>query len=214
MKEFYLSLPDQKQFSFFVPYYTPILQKFDYVRIVPDQTFVKGFVDSEYENAFFKVDYPCYYIPIKKDNVHWGFILKGQGKHTPSYTNWVRCFNFDSLFGPDQYVCLVEGMKDAGIFIEYGLPVLSYLTSYPGKDLIDLIVKMGKYIIFCPDGDLAGQNAQIKFKKNMHDLGYDNYYVHQMVGDAKDFGDYYKPELTEYVLMNFQNVKNILRSLG
>jgi hypothetical protein len=215
VKNFYLSLPKQGQVRIEIPYYTDVLKGFNYVRVIPDISFIEGCsIPLEYRNAFYKISYPAYYVPIKRENVHWGFILKGKDKHTPSYTNWLRCFNFDDLFRDEGCIVMVEGMKDAYIFLENGIPVIAYLTSFPAKDLIDLAISRGKFIVFCPDNpviDLAGKNAGDKFKKYMELIGYKSFLVFNVYhGDIKDFGDYFILDKREMVLRSFDVLKGLL----
>jgi hypothetical protein len=200
VRSFYLSLPNQDQFSIHIPYYTDVLHRYSYVRVIPDLSFVEGFVDAEYLKAFHKVSYPCYYIPIKKDNVHW-----------------VRCFNFEDIFRSDRVIVLVEGMKDAYIFLLNNIPAIAYLTSFPSQDLLDLLILMGKFIIFIPDNpviDFAGKNAGDKFKEVMQFKKYQHYFVfNNYVGNIKDFGDWFLEEKREAAEKSFIFIKNFIRGI-
>ena len=121
--QFYQSLPEMGAFpDFYMEGYTEALQLIKGVRVVPNSTFVED-LSKDYRDMFNLVGYPSYYVPIKVGKEHYGFTLKGsKTKKNPHFSLWLNMFNIEAIYADSPYLFVVEGIKDAYLWLYYGLP--------------------------------------------------------------------------------------------
>jgi hypothetical protein len=179
--------------DFYVPGYTEAVATLPEVKIIPNPSYLEMF-PSEFLYLFKGgMQFPCYYIPIRLDRAHYGFILKGTTKQTPRYTTWYPFFNLQVLRDPRPYVFVTEGIKDAGVLLQMGLPAMAMLTASVSDVPLKAFKEYGKIPILLPDNDAAGALAVAKMHRKLKAQGMP-YKVH-MVQGHKDLGDWYVPEL-------------------
>jgi hypothetical protein len=178
--------------GFYVPGYTEALATLKEVRIIPDFSFLEMF-PREFMYLFKgDMQFPCYYIPIRMDRAHYGFILKGASKQTPRFTTWYPFFNLQALKDPRPYVFVTEGIKDAGILLQMGYPAMAMLTASVSEVPLQAFKEFNKTPILIPDNDGAGATAVEKMHRKLraHGIPYRMY----MAQGHKDLGDWYVPE--------------------
>ena len=164
MANFYASLPTSLR-TFYIKGYSEAFSMMDGVRVVPSIEFLTAvpydlqylfqFKDKKTET---KISFPMYYVPIKKGRAHYGFFLKSGGiKSTPSETWWkgMKIGNLDALYSPHPYVVLVEGFKDAYLFLKTGIPVVIMAGATVSFDFIEEAKSLGKTIVHAGDNDEA-----------------------------------------------------------
>lgn len=209
--ELYSSLPLPSPKLLYIPGYTEALTGVTGIRIIPTYDFT-AMLPGIYRRFFDTMTYPCYYIPVKIGSAHYGFILKGIDKMTSRYSSYYPFFNMDSLLSDKPYVFLVEGIKDAGIFIERGEPVISILTSGISPEHAALFRQFNKCPIIIPDNDGAGKKGARRLVNRDNSLGISVFYVH--VHGHKDMGNYYdSPNLRSFVEQTYSSAVSIARSI-
>ena len=167
MLGFYSSLPKTVP-GFYLKGYTEALSYLRGVRVIPSEDFLisvpnefRYFFDFKDPRSGEELTYPAYYVPIKVDRNHYGFLIKSPGvKATPGESWWsgFKVANLEALYDPRPYVVLVEGIKDAFMFLRADLPVVSLLTAGPTLSFLRECKCLGKTIYFAGDNDEAGLN--------------------------------------------------------
>lgn len=213
LQEFYQTLPTIHQFpqeKFYIPGYTePLREVRDAtqlkVRVIPSREHVVDLPQKHRENMF-SVGFPCYYIPIKKGPEHYGYLLKGRQKKTVKYSQWYSVFNADAIYDGTTFLFVVEGIKDAYIFLKHRLPVISMLTSTLEEDTLKEIERYKKVLVVIPDNDDTGAAKLQWFYDKLQ--GYANASTLYAIQGHKDFGDWFDQAgndvLRKRVEWNFQ----------
>jgi len=210
LHEMYMALPLPGQAPIYIPGYTEALSYVPGVRVIPDHSYYAD-VPYLYRQFFTPVEYPAYYIPVNVGRKHYGFILKGQGKMSSRYSSYFPFFNLDAFLRPEPYVVVVEGIKDAGIFLERNIPVMAMLTSGMSEASASVFDLFSKVPIFVQDGDQAGDKGVSQYKRK-HPTS-PMYRVRPF--GHKDMGDYYdKPQLRPFVEATYSKVTNIIGVLN
>lgn len=212
LSAFYMNLPRPKHLpDFYLPGYTEALSYVQGVKVIPSYEFAKE-MPYPYNGVIATIPFPCYYIPIKLGKAHYGFICKSYDKQTPRYSTYYPFFNLDALLDHRSYVFVVEGVKDAGIFLERGEPVISMLTSGMGKDHAKMFVEFKKTPIFLPDNDSPGRAGVREFCSH-HAKRLKLAPCVVLASGHKDMGDYYLPDKRLFVERTFQKAIAVARSL-
>lgn len=213
MLNFFLSLPKLQDYKggLYIPGYTETLGLIDGVRVIPNKGFTEQ-VSSFLQRYFISLEFPYYYIPIKKGKVHYGFILKGQEKKTIKWSNYHKVFNMEAIWDDRDYIFLVEGIKDAYLLLRLNQPVISVLTSMPSRGLLEEIKETGKKVIFIPDNDKAGSNARLRFLKLCFDVGVRGEVY--SISRVKDLGDFFDLSLRDLVYEEMREIKRRYIDVG
>jgi len=210
LHEMYTALPTQAQAPIYIKGYSEALSFIPGVRVIPDHGYYAD-LPTIYKQFFSPVEFPAYYIPISMGRKHYGFIIKGQGKMSSRYSSYFPFFNLDAFLRPEPYVVVVEGIKDAGIFLERNIPVMAMLTSGMSEASASVFSVFNKTPIWMQDGDSAGDKGVAQYKRK-HPKS--PIYRVRPFGH-KDTGDYYdKPELRPLVEATYAKVTSIIAALG
>ncbi len=194
MLDFYCSLPKINTFDFYIKGYTEVLELVRGVRLVPNRDFLTS-LDKRWEDYFYSLPFPYYFIPIFIGYKCIGFILKGEAKKTIKYSVGINAFNLDAVYSNLPFVILVEGIKDAYVFLQAGLPTIAILTNIASPDLLDFIKKHNKKIIFIPDNDSAGESGLHRMKERLQ-----GNFMSWKWKEFKDSGDYFNEQLSGKVI--------------
>jgi hypothetical protein len=216
LKEFFLSLPliDQVPVSqFFVPGYTESLKLFSEVRVVLSDEWLRG-VPRELQDYFYKVGFPCYFVPIFTGRNCFGFVAKGFGKYTPRFSTNMLLPGCERIRGGET-VIFCEGFKDCFLPMlacgDLPVVVLPMLTAVPGRDLLSLLAGYGCPVILVPDNDghagdhlgrffeLCGKTGARGFEFRLSQVG--------------DFGDFFNPVLRARALQEARKLREFVSSL-
>ena len=216
VKGFFSTLPLIHQvdpYLFYVRGYTEALRNFSEVRVVLSEEWLCG-VPFELKDYFFRVGFPCYFIPIFQANICYGFVVKGFGKETPKFCTNMLLPGCEKIAGGELLV-LVEGLKDA--FIPFhacqGLPAVavSMLTAVPSREFLEAAKAANCSVLFAPDNDAYAQNHQARFYELCGKAG--------ICGDvfrldgAKDFGDFFDPKLRTVVVNEGKRLRDHVKKL-
>jgi hypothetical protein len=195
--EMYLELPEPSEKLLYIPGYTETLECIEGARIVPSLDYYEA-VPYQFRKLFDVMIPPFYYIPIKMDSTHYGFILKGADKLTSKFSTFYPFFNLDALLSDKPYVFVVEGIKDAGIFLLRGHPAISMLTSGMSDEHLQMFSFYDKTPVFVPDNDPPGAKSLIKMKRYLDRQRYPCFSVTPRL--HKDMGNFFdRPDLATYV---------------
>jgi len=217
-RDFYSLLPliDQVDpYRFYVKGYTEALKLFSGVRVVLDEGWLNG-VPPDLQDYFFRVKFPCYFIPIFRDSNCFGFVVKGFQKETPRF-----CTNNKYLPGCErihggEVVVLVEGIKDSYLpFLACkGLPVvvIPMLTAIPSKDLLGFLKEMGCSLVFVPDNDVYKGDHVSRFYELCGKVGVKGF-VFELNG-IKDFGDFFVSESRGWVLGEGKRLREMVKGMS
>ena len=210
--ELYLMLPSMAKSDLYIPGYTEALQCVEGVRVVPDCTFEEA-IPFKFRRFFGVPGFPCYYIPIKMGVRHFGFILKGRGKSTSRLSSYYPFFNLDALLSPKPYVFVVEGIKDAGMFLLRGEPVMGMLTSGMSEDMSKVFQEFQKTPIFVQDNDAAGDVGMRQMAHHMKKIKQP--FFHVKPSGHKDMGDFFDhPELRFAVEATYAQAASIATTIS
>ena len=211
LEDVYNGLPFPETCPIYIPGYTEALSHVEGVRVLPDPSFYSE-LPLWLRTYFDPVEYPAYYIPVKLGNRHFGFIIKGQGKMSSRFSTYHTFFNLDALTSDRPYAVVVEGIKDAGMFLERGLPALSMLTSGMSAESARIFVEFNKIPIIVQDKDAAGDKGCQAFHRHMKKHNLPFFRIRPLV--HKDMGDYYdRPDLRIHVESTFSRVLSVVHSL-
>lgn len=211
LHEMYTGLPFPETCPIRIPGYTEALSYVEGVRVIPDPGYYED-LPVWLRHYFIPVEYPAYYVPIKTGNKHYGFILKGQGKMSSRFSTYYPFFNLDALLSPHPYVVVTEGIKDAGIFLERGIPTMAMLTSGMSEESARVFLEYQKVPILVQDKDAAGDTGSRLLRKYLSKQGFSLMRVRPV--SHKDMGDYYdRPDLRSYVESTFNKVQSIILNL-
>jgi hypothetical protein len=216
LKEFFLSLPliDQVPANqFYVPGYTESLKLFSEVRVVLSDEWLQG-VPHDLQDYFYKVGFPCYFVPIFAGRSGFGFVVKGFGKYTPRFATNMLLPGCERLKGKE-IVILVEGFKDAYLPMLScrGLPVvvLPMLTAVPSKDLLSLLGQYKCRVVMVPDNDDQAGGHLARFYELCGKTGLNGRQFR--LSQVGDFGDFFRPELREAALLEAKKLRGFISSL-
>jgi hypothetical protein len=216
LKEFFLSLPliDQVPITqFYVPGYTESLKLYSDVRVVLSNDWLQG-VPHDLQDYFYKVGFPCYFVPIFTGRSCFGFVTKGSGKFTPRFATNTLLPGCERLKGGETVV-FVEGFKDSYLpMLSCGdLPVvvLPMLTAVPSKDLLSLLGQQGCKVVLVPDNDDYAGDHLARFyelcgKTGAHGFQY-------RLSMVEDFGDFFNPDLRGAALREAKKLRGFLSKL-
>jgi hypothetical protein len=216
LKEFFLSLPliDQVPINqFFVPGYTESLKLFSEVRVVLSDEWLQG-VPYELQDYFYKVGFPCYFIPIFTVRSCYGFVAKGFGKHTPRFSTNMLLPGCEKITGGETVV-LCEGFKDCFLPMlackDLPVVVLPMLTAVPSKDLLSLLASYGNSVIFVPDNDDHAGNHLARFFELCGKTGVNGFQFR--LSQVGDFGDFFETELRGRALQEAKKLRSFVSSM-
>jgi hypothetical protein len=216
LKEFFLSLPLIDQVSaeqFYVPGYTESLKLFSEVRVVLSDEWLQG-VPHDLQDYFYKVGFPCYFVPIFTKRNCFGFVTKGFGKYTPRFATNMLLPGCERLGGKETVV-FVEGFKDAYLPMmsckDLPVVVLPMLTAVPSKDLLSMLGQYDCNVVMVPDNDdLAGGHLS-RFYELCGKTGARGFQFR--LSQVGDFGDFFKPELREKALQEARKLRGFISQL-
>jgi hypothetical protein len=215
--EFYQSLPLIGQvdaYHFYVRGYSEALRLFTGVRVVMSSEWLVG-VPAELRDYFFKVQFPCYFVPVFSGRSCYGFVLKGHRKETPRF-----CTNF-MLPGMERVVSgsiviLVEGFKDCYVPIkatsDLGAVVIPMLTSVPGTELLSYLSGLGCRVIFVPDNDEHRGDHVARFLTLCGKLSVKAPVVFDLSPGVGDFGNFFDCELRNFVLGDGKRLRGVVNA--
>lgn len=204
--EFYSSLPTPEVLpSFYVRGYTEALHYYTGVRVVPDYSFVESLPKIHLEHIK-AAGFPCYFIPVERDNKCYGYVVKSYQKLTPRYTTKSYIPGLDCI-KDGQAVVFVEGIKDSYLLKVVGLPVLPMCTSMISDDMFRFLQEHHCNVLFVPDNDSHRDNTIEKFKKKISKYSL-SYFIYHLK-TVKDLGDYFVDELRSAALNEAKTIKKL-----
>lgn len=211
MLDFYLSLPSVQDCPFYVEGYSEALEFISGVRVIPNKGFIEGLSEDIRKNIL-SVGFPCYYIPNKVGKDHYGFIVKGNKKGTPRYGIRYKFFNLEAVFDGQDILYIVEGIKDAFLFLFFKRSVVASLTTQLSDSDIEEISRHKKVVVIVSDNDTAGVAGSSKMFKKFRALGVSAYVYRPKL--HKDLGDWFdRPELRGMIKMEFKSIIKVGESL-
>jgi hypothetical protein len=212
-KDFYSVLPLASQvdpYHFYVPGYTESLRLFSEVRVVLNEEWLSG-VPYDLKDYFFKVQFPCYFIPIFRGSECYGFVVKGFSKMTPRFCTNMLLPGCERING-GELVILVEGFKDAYLPMlaceGLRVVVVPMLTSVPSKELLSFLAAMQCLVLYVSDNDehRAGHSARffelaghIGVRVNKFDLR-----------SLEDFGDFFLPSKRDQAVIEARSLRSVV----
>jgi len=215
-RSFFSTLPLVHQvdtYQFYVKGYTEALRYFSEVRVVLSEEWLVG-VPTDLKDYFYRVGFPCYFIPIFYKQSCFGFVVKGFHKETPKFCTNMLLPGCERITGSN-LVVLVEGLKDAYVPMLAcdGLPavVVPMLTSVPSKELLYLFKEMRCEVLFVPDNDSYQKEHRARFYELCGKLGMAGT-VFELSG-AKDFGNFFDVETRNVVVSEGKRLREMARSL-
>lgn len=201
--EVYLSLPTLEQYpQFYVPGYTESLKTYTGVRVVPDQSFVEG-VASPHRMYLTHMQYPYYFIPVRKGNNCYGYVLKSQEKRTPRLVSNFFLPGYEDV-QDNSIVCCAEGFKDTYLLRAAGIPCFPMLTAILTESLLSDLVARHIHLLFIPDNDSHRDHTKQQLEKKAKSVKL-SYSVYDL-SMVKDLGDFFLPELRSAALQEAHNI--------
>jgi hypothetical protein len=171
-------------------------------------------VAVDLQDYFYKVGFPCYFVPIFTGRNCFGFVVKGFGKYTPRFATNMLLPGCERLRGGET-VLFCEGFKDCFLpmLACRGLPVvvLPMLTAVPSREMLSLLAGYGDQIVMVPDNDdhagdhlgrffeLCGKTRAKGFQFRLSQVG--------------DFGDFFNPELRVKALQEAKKLRGFISNL-
>jgi len=214
-RDFFSALPSLSQvdlYHFYVKGYTESLKLFSDVRVVLNEDWLSG-VPYELQDHFFKVNFPCYFIPIFRGTDCYGFVVKGFSKCTPRFCTNSLLPGCERITG-GELVILVEGFKDAYLpmLACQGLPVvvIPMLTSVPSKELLTFLHSMGCSVLFVSDNDEHRANHSARFFELAGRVGL-KAIKFDLMGSVEDFGDFFLPSRRERAVMEAHSLRSAIQ---
>ena len=223
LRDWFTTLPLLSQvnkYQFYIPGYTEALSLFSEVRVVMGEDWISG-VPSDLQQHFYKVKFPCYFIPIFVGENCYGFVLKGFSKTTPRFCTNLLLPGCEKIKG-GEIIVLVEGIKDCYIpmLACKGLPVvvIPLLTSVPSLGLLEFLRDAGCRVLYIPDSDDHVSNHKARFFELCGKAGIKSgFYELPSNGSVcafKDYGDFFSPNLRTLVLNDAKRLRSYLQGLG
>jgi hypothetical protein len=216
LKEFFLALPliDQVPVSqFYVSGYTESLKLFSDVRVVLSDEWLRG-VPIDLQDYFYKVGFPCYFVPIFTGRNCFGFVTKGFGKYTPRFATNMLLPGCERIKG-GEIVIFCEGFKDCFLPMvackDLPVVVVPMLTAVPGKDLLSLLAGYGNTVVFVPDNDDHAGDHLGRFFELCGKVGAKGFQFR--LSKAGDFGDFFVPELRGAALQEAKKLRGFVSRL-
>jgi len=193
-RDFFSTLPLISQvdpYHFYINGYTESLKLFSDVRVILNEEWLGG-LPFDLQDHVYKVNFPCYFVPIFRGSDCYGFVVKGFTKSTPRF-----CTNFflpgcEKIQG-HEVVILVEGFKDAYLPMlackDLPVVVLPMLTAVPSKELLCFLHSMNCSVVFISDNDAHRHNHVARFfelcgKEGIKASRFDTF-------EIEDFGDFF-----------------------
>jgi len=197
-RDFFSGLPLITQvdpYHFYIEGYTESLRLFSDVRVILGEDWLAG-VPYDLQDYIFKVNFPCYFIPIFTGSDCYGFVVKGFSKMTPRFCTNYLLPGCEHIKGGEMVV-LVEGFKDAylpsQVLNDLPVVVIPMLTSVPSKEFLCYLKSMSCSVLFIPDNDTYAQDHSSRFFELSGKVGVKAYkYCVEGIGD---FGDFFNPAL-------------------
>ena len=215
-RDFFSALPLVNQvnpYQFYIEGYTESLRLFSDVRVVLDEGWLSG-VPLDLQDYFFRVNFPCYFIPIFSGNNCYGFVVKGFRKETPRFCTNMFLPGCERIKG-GEVVVLVEGLKDAytPLLLCKDLPavVIPMLTAVPSKELLSFFKSMGCSVLYVPDNDGYRNDHKARFYELCGKVGIMGSVFE--VSQVKDFGDFFSPVYRSAVLSEGKRLRETLKGL-
>lgn len=209
---FYMSLPSVNDYKdrLYIPGYTEAFENCRGSKVIPTADYLELW-PGEFKKLLTGITLPAYYAPIRVGRAHYGFILKGEAKATTKFSTWVPLFNPEALTSPYPYVVVTEGIKDAGIFLQMGMPAMAYLTAGMSEVNLQVFAEYGKIPILVPDNDGAGLKGINRMASTLRRQGFPFRIV--MPAGHKDTGDWYLPEYRMAVELTIARVVAMAQQL-
>jgi len=114
--------------------------------------------------------------PIRYEGKNVGYALRATDSSVPKWSLQPRhihfggmLFNLDRVTNEDEFIVLVEGIKDVMAWHEVAITAVCVFGSHITIPQYELIIKSGKDVVLCFDGDDAGRKATssaVKMLKN------------------------------------------------
>ena len=218
LRDFFSALPLLNQvnrYHFYIPGYTEALGYFSDVRVVLSEEWLSG-VPHDLQDYFYKVNFPCYMVPIFRGTDCYGFVVKGFTKMTPRFCTNALLPGCERIQG-GELVVLVEGFKDAytPMLVSKGLPVVvvPMLTAIPSREFLGWLKEMGCSVLYVPDNDSRIGEHSARFSELIGSVGVRGA-IHKLVG-IKDFGDCFVSNdiIHKAVLEEGRTLRGVLKSL-
>jgi DNA primase len=112
--------------------------------------------------------------PIIWEGKNIGYALRATDNSTPKWSLQPPSahfggilYNFDRMSVNDEYVVIVEGIKDVMAFHEIGITAVCVFGAHITLSQYETIIKCGKDVVTCFDGDDAGRKATSTAMKMM-----------------------------------------------
>ena len=216
-RDFFSTLPLVSQVprrQFYVKGYTEALSLFSDVRVVLNEEWMSG-VPHDLLEYFYRVKFPCYFIPIFRENNCFGFVVKGFSKETPRFcTNNMLLPGCERIKG-GEVVVLVEGCKDCMIpmLALKGLyaVVIPMLTAVPSREFLGFLKEMKCTVVYASDNDEYRANHTARFYELCGKIGL-LCFIYDLKG-SKDFGDFFDISTRDSVLSEGKRLREVVKSL-
>lgn len=104
--------------------------------------------------------------PVKNEGINIGYALRATDASVPKWSLQPRhihfggiLFNLDNVKQEDEFIVLVEGIKDVMAWHEVAINAVCVFGAHITIPQYELIIKSGKDVVLCFDGDDAGRKA-------------------------------------------------------
>jgi len=213
-RDFFSSLPLVSQvdpYRFYVPGYTESLKLFSDARVIMGEEWLSG-MPYDLQDYAFKVQFPCYFIPIFKGSDCYGFVMKGFSKFTPRFCTNALLPGCEHITG-GELIILVEGFKDAYLPMlacrNMPVVVIPMLTSVPSKELLAFLHSMGCSVLFVSDNDSHRANHLARFFELAGSVG-----IKASKFDLRsleDFGDFFLTSKRDQAVIEAHSLRDVVR---
>lgn len=215
-RDFFSNLPLVSQVprqQFYVEGYTEAFSLFSDVRVVMTEEWLSG-VPSDLKDYFFRVRFPCYFVPIFKGDECFGFVVKGFSKETPRFCTNMLLPGCERITG-GEVVVFVEGFKDCYVpmMAVRGLPVVvvPMLTAVPSREFLGYLKDLHCSVVYVPDNDEYRRDHSARFFELCGKVGI---LSHEFLASGfKDFGDFFRRGSREAVLLEGKRLRDVIKGL-
>jgi hypothetical protein len=185
---------------------------FSEVRVVLSDEWLQG-VPHDLQDYFYKVGFPCYFVPIFTGRNCFGFVAKGAGKYTPRFATNMLLPGCERLRGDGkETVVFVEGFKDAYLPMlsckDLPVVVLPMLTAVPSESLLSLLRQYGCRVVMVPDNDDNAGNHLSRFYELCGKTGVKGSQFR--LSQVGDFGDFFRPGSREAALKEAKKFRGFI----
>ena len=186
---------------------------FSGTRVILSEEWISG-VPVDLQSYFFRVHFPCYFLPIFKGSDCFGFVVKGFSKETPRFCTNMLLPGCERING-GEVVVFVEGLKDSYLPIkalkDLHAVVVPMLTAVPSRELLGFLKGMNCSVLYVPDNDNYRQDHAARFfelcgKAKIFCSVFD-------LAGFKDFGDFFQECYRDAALLEGKRLRETVKGL-